>query len=71
MRDSRERLKEEMLAKLDAHNERMMARMDSLLEEMEACLGKEATDLEENPEEESEAVHEVVPKEEAAEKTEH
>jgi hypothetical protein len=57
-----------MLAKLDAHHKRMMTRMDSKLEKMEACLGKtEATDLEANPEEmESEAEHEVVPKEEAA-----
>jgi hypothetical protein len=49
----------------------MMARVDSHLEKMEACLGKtETMDLEANPEEiESDAVHEEVPKEEAAMKT--
>jgi hypothetical protein len=68
MRACRELLKEEILAELDAYHERMMARMYSQLEKMEACLGKtEATDLETNPE--SEAEHEVVPKEEAAVKT--
>jgi hypothetical protein len=67
MKAGQELLKEEMLAKLDAHYERMMTRMDSQLEEMDACLEKEATDLEANPEEiESEAVHEDVPKNEAA-----
>jgi hypothetical protein len=41
---------QEMLAKLEANQERMMAQMDSQLEKMEACLGKmEATDLEANP----------------------
>jgi hypothetical protein len=70
-RAGQELLKEEMLAKLDAHHERMMARMDSQLEKMEACLEKtEAMDLEANPEErESEAVHDEVPKEEAAVET--
>jgi hypothetical protein len=52
MTADQELLKEEMLAKLDAHHERKMARMDSQLEKMKACLGKmEATDLEANPEE--------------------
>jgi hypothetical protein len=32
MRAGREHLKEEMLAKFDAHHERMMARIDSQLE---------------------------------------
>jgi hypothetical protein len=50
----------EMMASLDAHYERMMS-----------CLGKtEATDLEANAEEmQSVAVHEAVPKEDAAVKT--
>jgi hypothetical protein len=49
----------------------MMAKMDSQVEKMEACLGKmEATNLEANPEEmKSVAVHEEVPKEEAAVET--
>jgi hypothetical protein len=57
-----------MLAKLDAHHERVMAGMDSQLEKLEVCLGKtEVADLEANSEEiESEAEHEEVPKEEAA-----
>jgi hypothetical protein len=39
-----------MLAKLDAHHERMMARMDSQVEKMEACLGKaRAKNLEASP----------------------
>jgi hypothetical protein len=51
-RADQEPLKEEILAKLDVHHERMMARMDSQLEKMEACRRKtKATDLEENPEE--------------------
>jgi hypothetical protein len=37
MRASQELLKE-MLAKFDAHHERMMARMDSQLEKMEATV---------------------------------
>jgi hypothetical protein len=46
-RADQELLKEEMLAKLNAHHERMMARMDSQLQKMEACLQKmEAADLE-------------------------
>jgi hypothetical protein len=40
MRAGQELLKEEMLAKLDVHHERMMAGMDSQLEKMEVCLGK-------------------------------
>jgi hypothetical protein len=40
MRASQEVLKEEILAKLDAHHKRMMARMDPQLEKMEASLGK-------------------------------
>jgi hypothetical protein len=61
-------LKEEMLAKMEAHQERIMTNMDSQLEKMEACLGKaEATDLVANPQKmESVVVHEEVPKEEAA-----
>jgi hypothetical protein len=47
MRAGQEVVKQEMLAKLDAHHERMMVRMDSWLKKMEACLGKtEAMDLE-------------------------
>jgi hypothetical protein len=63
-------MRDEMLAKLDAHHKRMMVRMDFQLEKMEACLGKtEVTDLEANPEEiGSEAVHEG-PKEQAAVET--
>jgi hypothetical protein len=58
----------EMLAKVEAKQVRMMARMDYWLEKIEACLGKtEATNLDANPEEiESKAMHEEVPKEEAA-----
>jgi hypothetical protein len=37
-------VKEEMLAKLDAHHERMMVRMDSWLEKMEA-MDMEALNL--------------------------
>jgi hypothetical protein len=45
-------IKEEMLANLEDHHERMMARMASQLEKMEVCLVKmEATELEANPEE--------------------
>jgi hypothetical protein len=52
MRAGKGVLQEGMLAKLDAHHERMVARMDYQLEKMETCLGKsEATDLEANPEE--------------------
>jgi hypothetical protein len=40
MRAGQELLKEDMLAKLHAHLERMMARMDSQLVKMVACLGK-------------------------------
>jgi hypothetical protein len=51
MKADHELLKEEMLAKLGAHQERMMTRMDSQLEKMEACSGKmEPMDLEANPE---------------------
>jgi hypothetical protein len=51
---------EEMMAKLDAHHERMMA-----------CLGRtEGTDLEANPvETQSEAVHRTVPKDHAVVKS--
>jgi cytochrome c553 len=38
MRASQELLKEEVLAKLDAHYERMMARMGSQLEKIEATV---------------------------------
>jgi hypothetical protein len=60
-----------MLAKMETNQERMMDKMDSQLEKMEACLGKtEATDFEANSEEiDSEAVHEEVPKGEAAVRT--
>jgi hypothetical protein len=40
MTASQELLKDETLAKLDAHRERMMAKMDSQLEKREACLEK-------------------------------
>jgi hypothetical protein len=62
---------EEMLAKLDAHHERMMSRMAYQLGKMEACLVKiEATDLEANPEGKDTAVEQQeVPKEEAVVKT--
>jgi hypothetical protein len=55
-------------ANLKETNGEMIAKTDSQLEKMKFCLGKtEATDLEAHPEErESEAVHEEVPKEEAA-----
>jgi hypothetical protein len=71
IRAGKELLKEEMLAQLDAHHERMMARTNSQLEKMEACLGKtKAMDLETNPEEtESEVEHEEVPKEDTAVET--
>jgi hypothetical protein len=70
MRAGQEPLKEEMLAKMETHHERM-ARMDSQLEKMDACIGTtEATDLEVNPKEiEIEAEHEEIPKEEAAMET--
>jgi hypothetical protein len=59
-----ELLKEEMLAKLGVHHERLIARMVSQLEKMEA------TDLEANPEEiESKTVYEEVPKEEGTAET--
>jgi hypothetical protein len=52
IRAGQEHLKGKMLAKLDAHHERIMARMDSQLEKMEACLGKtETMDFEANPKE--------------------
>jgi hypothetical protein len=56
--------KENMMAKLDAHHERMMART-------KACLAKtETTDLEANQEAtESESEHEKVPKEVTAVET--
>jgi hypothetical protein len=59
-------LKEDILAKMQANQERMMARMDAQLKEMGGLSRKdEATDLETKPEEtESEADHERVPKEE-------
>jgi hypothetical protein len=64
-------MKEEMLAKMEANQERMMARMDTQLEKMEACVGKtEVMNLDANPEEiVPESEHEEVPKEEAAMKT--
>jgi hypothetical protein len=64
MRAAQEILKEEILAKLEAHRVMIMARMYFQLEEMEEYVEKtEATNLEENPEElQSEAVQEVVPK---------
>jgi hypothetical protein len=67
----KEHLKEEMLAKMEANQDRMMVEMDSQLQKMDACLGQtEATDLEANPEEiRSDAVHEEVPKENAVVKT--
>jgi hypothetical protein len=41
-----------MLAKLEAHHERIMAKMDSRLEILEACLGRTGVvDLKVNPEE--------------------
>jgi hypothetical protein len=53
-----ELLKEEMLAKMEAHHERQMAKMDSRLEILEACPEKtEAT-----KETESESEHQEVPK---------
>jgi hypothetical protein len=56
-------VKGEMLAKLDAHHERMLVRMDSQLEKMEACLVK----VEANPEEMKSVVeHQDIPKEDAA-----
>jgi hypothetical protein len=57
-----------MLAKLDAHHERMIAMMDSQLEKMVTCPQKtKATDLEANQKGmESKAEHEEVSKEEAA-----
>jgi hypothetical protein len=56
--------REKMMAKLDAHHERMMFRMNSQLEKMEA------TDLEANPEEmQSKVEHEEVPKEEVTVET--
>jgi hypothetical protein len=58
MRTIQEIIKEEIMAKLAAHHERMMARMDSQLKKMEACLGKmEAMDLEANPEEKEAMVY--------------
>jgi hypothetical protein len=36
-------MKEEMLAKLDAHHGRMLARIDSQLEKIQSCLGKTET----------------------------
>jgi hypothetical protein len=58
MRTNREHLKEEMMAKLDAHHKRMMARVDSQLEKMEATVDvfeerlnrMDTTDLEANQE---------------------
>jgi hypothetical protein len=52
-----------LMAKLDAHHERMMVRMDSQPEKMEACIEKtEATNLEANPEKlESESGQQKVP----------
>jgi hypothetical protein len=70
IRAGKELLKE-MLAKIEAHHERMMARMNSQLEKMEACLGKTGDiDLEASPEEIMfEVEHEEVPKEAVAVET--
>jgi hypothetical protein len=38
MKDGQEFLKEEMLAKLDVHHEKMMVRMNSQLEKMDAAV---------------------------------
>jgi multidrug resistance efflux pump len=67
VRVSQELLKEEILARSDAHHKRMMARVLFQLEKMVACLGEmEAMDLEANSEEiKSKTEHEEVPKEEA------
>jgi hypothetical protein len=62
---------QEVMAKLDAHYERMEALVDVSVKKMKACLQKmEATDLEANPGEiESESLHEEVPKEDTTVRT--
>jgi hypothetical protein len=52
-----------MMAKLDAHHERMIAKMDAWIEGMEECVGK----LEANPgKSDVAAEHQETPKEEVA-----
>jgi hypothetical protein len=73
-----EAIQEEIIAEIDAHQERMRVSVNAWWKEMtacqeatEACLGKtEATNLLASPEEiESEVEHEEVPKEETSVKT--
>jgi hypothetical protein len=64
-------IQEEIIAKMDAHQERMRASVNAWWKKMMACLGKTvATNLLASPEEiEFKAENEEVPKEEAAMKT--
>jgi hypothetical protein len=68
MQEIMDAYQEETLAKMDANNEEIMAKMKAWRKEMKAGReARNATDLEANPEEKvSEAVHEEVPKEQAA-----